>query len=72
MGMKEIDNAYITKANATRSSVYTMHKYLPTNTSNTFEIKQQEQACRVDKYGNTSLKAVAIEFSKGENANFLL
>ena len=47
MSMKEIDKAKkkkCTKAYATRGSVYTIHKYLLTYTSNTFEINLPRQA----------------------------
>ena len=45
MNMKEIDNAIGTKA--TRSNV---SQYILTNTSNTFQINQQQQAWGKDKY----------------------
>ena len=45
MKVKEIQKANTTKANATRGSVYTIHKYTLTNTSYTFQINHQQQAC---------------------------
>ena len=44
MSMKEIDNVNITKANATRGIVYTIHKFSLTNASNILQINQQQQA----------------------------
>ena len=38
-----LDNANAMKGNATRGCVYTIHKYTLTNTSNTFQINQQQQ-----------------------------
>ena len=40
---ERLDNTDTMKANATRWSVYTIHKYTPTNTSNTSQIKQKLQ-----------------------------
>ena len=34
-----------------------------TNTSNNFQINQQQQAWRTDKYENSHMQAVPIEFS---------
>ena len=62
--MKEIDNANTTKANATRGSVYTVHKYTLTNTLNTFHINQQQQAWGTEEYENAHIQVVAIEFSR--------
>ena len=62
--MKEIGNTNTTKAKATRVSVYTIQKYTLTNTSHTFQIKQQQQVCRTDKYKNAHTQALAIKFSR--------
>ena len=43
MSVIETDNASRTKTNATRGSVYTIHKYTITNTSNTFQINQHNR-----------------------------
>ena len=63
MSMKEIDNAYTKKTNAIRFSIYTIHKYTLTNTSNTFKINHQQQACGTDKYEDSRAQVVTIEFS---------
>ena len=63
MSRREIEKANITKANATRDSVYTIHKYALINTSNTF---QQQQACKTDKYENAHTQAVTIEFWRSQ------
>ena len=62
MSIKEIDNADTT-VNATRDIIYTIHKYILTKTSNTFQINQQ-QARGTDKYDNAHTQAVALEFSR--------
>ena len=64
MIMKEIDNANTAKANITRGSVYTINKYTLANTSNTFRITQQQQACGTNKYENAHTQAFVIEFSR--------
>ena len=56
MSIKEIENA-----NATRVSVHIIHKYTLTNTSNIFQINQQQQAY---KYENAHTQAFGIEFSR--------
>ena len=35
-----------------------------TNTTNAFQINQQQQACRTDKYENAHTQALTIEFSR--------
>ena len=52
------------KANATRGSVYTIHKCILTNISNSFQINQQQQASVTDKNENAHTQAVAIKFSR--------
>ena len=46
MSVKETDNSNTTEANATRGSVYTIHKY------KIFQINQQQQTLGTDKHGN--------------------
>ena len=46
MSMKEIDNAYTTKANATKGNVYTIHKY----------IEQLPNKLTTTKKGQTSMR----------------
>ena len=60
MSMKEIENVNTTIANATLVSVYT-------NTWNTFQINQQQQACGSDKYRNAHTQDFAIELSGRRN-----
>ena len=43
--------------------MYTIHNYILTNTSNTFQINQQQHAFRAEKYGNAHAHAVTIDFS---------
>ena len=64
MSIKEIESAKTTQLNATRVSVYTIHQYILTTTSNIFQINQQQQPCGTDKYENAHAQAVTIEFSK--------
>ena len=45
MSILEMANANKTKANAIKVCVYTVHNYTLTNTANTFQINQQQQAC---------------------------
>ena len=42
--MKELETENATKANLTRGSVYKIYKYTLTNTSNAFQINQEQQA----------------------------
>ena len=66
--MNEIENANTTNAKATTDSVYTIHKDTLTNTSNTFQINQQQQACPAVKCAH--IQAVAIEFSTKRERKF--
>ena len=56
MSVKEIENISAMKANATRGNVYI--QYTLTNTSNTFQINQQQQACRTDKCKNAHIRGL--------------
>ena len=38
------------------------------NTSNTFQINYQQQACMTNKQENAHAQAITIEFSEGKNA----
>ena len=59
--MKEIENANIMKANATRGSVYTIYKFTLTKTLNIFQVNQQQQQYLSE---NAHAQAVTIEFSR--------
>ena len=58
MSMKDIESANTMKANVTRASVYTIHEYTRTNTSNSFQRNQQEQARVADKYERAHTQSV--------------
>ena len=64
MSVNTIDNAKTTNVNLTRETVFTIYKYTLTNTSNTIEINQQQQAWGTDKYENAHILAATIEFSR--------